>query len=417
MTAVAVHGDRAHSALGASSMSRWSKCPGSVRALKQYGAGGTSIAAERGTACHELAEQVLTSNLELDADNNLIGFKDGYIAADFIGQTFNGIEIDDDLAQVAEDYVEVCLKEMQPGDKVWIERKFDLAELDPPMPMFGTADLVIYRPAERLLKVIDLKSGSGVIVYAENNPQLRYYALGALLSLPGIPVDAVLMMIVQPRVSDPVKHEVIGSLELLDWTADLLDAAQATQAIAAPLIAGEHCRWCGHKPHCRAFENRALEAARDEFDVLDGDIITAALPDPAELETEDLARRLELIPLLEDWCKTMRAFAYQRIGRGDSIPGWKLAPKRAVRKWRNEAEAVDWMLGRGLTLYDAMKQKAISPAQAEKLLKSRTRGLDGMDDLVVCESSGPTLVPESDSRPAIVAITASEDFDIIDDPN
>ena len=135
------------------------------------------------------------------------------------------------------------------------------------------------------------------------------------------------------------------------------------------------------------------------------------------MEAEDLAERLALLPVLEDWCKTMRAFAYQRLGRGDAIPGWKLVPKRAHRKWKDESEAVDWMHSRGLTRYESIKEKAISPAAAEKLLKGRHQGLVGFEAQFVQESSGPTLVPDSDDRPAITMIAAGEDFDIIDDPN
>lgn len=415
MTAV-LHAGREHSELGASSCARWAACPGSVRMLRNL-TGSTSLAAQRGTAVHELAEAVLADNLKLDADNTLVDVPDGYLALDFVAHVFNGIEIDEAMAQCAEDYVAVCYAEIQEGDKIWIERRFDLDVLEPPLPMFGTADLVVYRPSERLLKVIDLKSGSGVIVQAVGNPQLRYYALGALLSLPGLPVDRVEMVIVQPCVGEPVKRDRIDAADLMLWGAELLELADAAVAEDAPLAAGEHCRFCGAKPRCKAFEARALEAARDEWDALDDD--DAPLPDPAELDADDLARRLARLPLLEEWCRTMRAYAYQRLARGDAIPGWKLVAKRAVRKWTDEPAAVDWMLGRGLTRYEAIREKAISPAQAEKLLKDRVRGLDGFAELVASVSSGTALAAEDDPRPALdrARIPAADEFDIIDDPN
>ena len=101
-------------------------------------------------------------------------------------------------------------------------------------------------------------------------------------------------------------------------------------------MAGEHCRHCLGKRACITYELHALEAARDDFDVIEGSEITVSMPDPAELSAEDLARRLDLVPLLKDWIKTMEAMAFQRIMRKDEIPGWKLVAKQSRRKWRDE---------------------------------------------------------------------------------
>ena len=43
---------------------------------------------------------------------------------------------------------------------------------------FGTGDCVIV--ADKALHIIDFKYGQGVLVSAENNPQMMLYALGAL---------------------------------------------------------------------------------------------------------------------------------------------------------------------------------------------------------------------------------------------
>jgi hypothetical protein len=407
-----LHGARAHSELGASGMSRWSKCPASV-ALMRHLPNKAGMAAERGTACHEIAEAMLAKRLMLKSDQTLYGFQDDHPLGHYIGRVFNGITIDEDLAETAQAYVNECLKILQPGDRVWIERQFDLAALDPPAEMFGTADLVIYRASEKRLIVIDLKSGAGIVVHAVDNSQLRYYALGAMLSLPGLKVGQVEMVIVQPRVAEPVKRDVIDSVDLLDWSAELLDAARATQAPDAPAIPGEHCRFCIAKRACIKYELHALDAARDEFDVIEGSEISVAVPDPAELSAEDLARRLALIPLLKDWIKTMEAFAFQRLNRGDAIPGFKLVAKNARRKWRDDSQAVDWLLSKGLTIYDAVKQTPITPARAEEMIRDRT----GIAALVTSESSGPTLVPDTDRRPAITGLKASEEFDVIEDFN
>jgi hypothetical protein len=407
-----VHHQRAHSELGASSMSRWSKCPASV-ALVRGLSNKAGPAAERGTACHEVAEQMLRKRLLLDKDHRLYGFASDYPLSYYIGNVANGIEIDEELAETARDYVDACLRILQPDDQVWIERQFTLDALAPGMDMFGTADLVAYRSTEQLLIVIDLKSGAGITVEAENNPQLLYYALGAALSLPGLLIDQVEMYIIQPRVAVPVKRCTIDSLELLEWSADLIDAARATQAVGAPAVAGDHCRFCLAKPACITYELHALEAARDDFDVIEGSEITVSMPDPAELSAEDLARRLDLVPLLKDWIKTLEAMAFQRLQRKDAIPGWKLVAKKATRKWRDEDAALTWLLDQGLAEWDTVKRAPISPAQAEKLVRDKT----GIAALVTTESSGLTLVPDTDNRPAVTNVSAQDDFDLIEDPN
>jgi hypothetical protein len=52
---------------------------------------------------------------------------------------------------------------------------------------FGTADTIVAKGSE--LIVIDLKTGRGVDVSAEDNPQLKCYALGALELLNGLAGD------------------------------------------------------------------------------------------------------------------------------------------------------------------------------------------------------------------------------------
>lgn len=411
MTA-AVHNQRAHSELGASGMSRWSKCPASV-ALVRGLSNKPGHAAERGTAVHEVAEAMLRQRLLLDKDQVLYGFRDDYPLSYYVDRIYNSVVIDTELAETARDYVNECLKILSPGDFVWIERQFTLDALAPDLNMYGTADLVAYRENQKRLIVIDLKSGAGIVVHAHDNPQLRYYALGAAMSLPGLSIDDIDMYIIQPRVSDPVKRDTIDSLELLAWSADLLDAARATQNAAAPAVAGDHCRFCLARQACITYELAALEAARDDFDVIEGREISVAVPNPDGLPAEDLARRLDLLPLLRDWIKTMESAAFHRLNRGDSLPGYKLVAKKTRRKWRDVEDARDWLLAHGVRRKDAVRQELISPAQAEKLAWD----LIGFDDLVTTESTGLTLVPDTDKRPAVTAVSAQDDFDLIEDDN
>ena len=79
------------------------------------------------------------------------------------------------------------------------------------------------------------------------------------------------------------------------------------------------------------------------------------------------------------------------------VPGYKLVAKRATRQWVDEAKAKDALSSMGVEPY---RQELLSPAQAEKVLKKSKLALP--DDLVVSVSSGSTIAPESDPRPAVL---------------
>jgi hypothetical protein len=82
-----------------------------------------------------------------------------------------------------------------------------------------------------------------------------------------------------------------------------------------------------------------------------------------------------------------------------------------MRRWKDEAAATVWMTEIGLE--SAYSQKILSPAQAEtqvkKLYPAGARP-EPPEGLVVKLSSGNTLAPASDVRPALTA-GAAEDFE------
>jgi hypothetical protein len=80
------------------------------------------------------------------------------------------------------------------------------------------------------------------------------------------------------------------------------------------------------------------------------------------------------------------------------VPGFKLVAKRGTRQWVDEKEAIHWLDGKGIE--EPYTRKVISPAQAEKALKSRKIALP--EDMTVSISSGSTLAAESDPRPAVI---------------
>ena len=81
---------------------------------------------------------------------------------------------------------------------------------------FGTGDCIIV--ADDLLEIIDFKYGKGVRVEAENNPQMRLYALGAIKLYGELyDIKRVRMSIIQPRINREPSTDEISVTELLDW--------------------------------------------------------------------------------------------------------------------------------------------------------------------------------------------------------
>lgn len=95
------------------------------------------------------------------------------------------------------------------------------------------------------------------------------------------------------------------------------------------------------------------------------------------------------------------------LNRGQSFDGYKLVEGRSTRSWISEDEAAK-VLSEKLSADELFTQKLISPAQAEKLLKTQKSLLDGL----VNKSEGkPTLVPSCDKR---IALNNANVFDVLD---
>lgn len=356
------HSERAHSKLGASSMYRWSKCPGSVALCEQYPSTGSSEYADEGTRAHEIAARWLENNPVPEMDE----------------------EMDEEMYESIKVYVDyVRHRSTNPGYEIelMIEKRFSLEEIYP--GLFGTCDAIVYHGNEyKTLHVIDFKYGKGIPVSVKNNPQLKYYALGAVYNTDFKP-EKVRMTIVQPRCEHPdgyVRSEEIDIVDLLEFEADLVEFARATEDPNAPLIDGPHCRFCSAAPFCPKLHEKAMIAATTHFS-----------PVSEDYSPQKLSEYMKLIPKIETWIKAVQDFAFNEAKAGRVIPGYKLVEKRAIRKWRDESTLEKDLLG----YVDEMAMYASdfkSPAQMEKLLPKDKRYI--IDNLTIKESSGYNLVPE-----------------------
>jgi Protein of unknown function (DUF2800) len=390
----------AHSKLGASSSDRWMTCPGSVRLSRGIHSLASIYAAE-GTAAHEIAARCLKTDGQ---PYDWIGHK-----LEVEGRT---IEVTEEMADAVAEYlrtVRADYAEFEERPQVWTEHKFHLKTLHE--DLYGTADRVHHYAEQRFLRIFDYKHGAGVAVEVDNNSQLMYYALGALLDLK-VAVEYVELVIVQPRCPHPdgsVRRHKFMVIDLLDFRADLLDAVARTEAADAPLVAGDHCRWCPAAGlPCPELEAKAQQTARDEFA-----LVPVANTDVTTFDAERMARFLAWAPTVEHLIESARQFAYAQAMRGVVIPGWKLVEKRATRKWTDEEQLVEYMKKAEVDPETLYEKKIKSPAQVEKLL-GKKQFAPIAKQFVKKESSGNTLAPESDEREAVRVLTAQEEFVALD---
>ena len=249
--------------------------------------------------------------------------------------------------------------------------------------MFGSTDLV-GRIGNRAV-VLDWKFGDGVVVDAEENAQLMFYAAAAMrteeLKWAFDGATEIECVIVQPPM---VKRWVTTPERIATFERELVRAVKIASQEDAPLSQGEHCRWCAAKPICPQMTGAVDRAIKQQI---------------VNLDVDTLAQHLHTADLLEGWIKDLRALAFGLLEQGATVPGYKLVQKQARRQWTNEQAACMALLDMGLKASVVLETSVMSPAQAEKALKKRFSELP--EGLIKSESSGTTLAPVDDPRPAV----------------
>jgi hypothetical protein len=367
-----------HAILSASSAERWLRCPPSARLCENYDDKGSNYAAE-GTDAHTLCEYKLRRALGMDAKDpteELTWFSEemndcaeGYVA--YV------MELIEDAKKLCAD--PVVLIEQHVSFSRWVESGF------------GTADCIII--ADGTLQICDYKHGLGVLVSAENNPQMMCYALGALELFDGIyDIDTVRMTIYQPR-RDNVSSYELSKEELYRWADEVLKpTADLAFAGEGNYLCGEWCGFCKAKHNCRARADANLELARYDFKL------------PPLLTDEEVEDILSRIDDLIAWSTDIKEYALQQAISGKTWTGWKLVEGRSNRRYTDETAVANIVSNAG---YDPYEHKVLGITAMQKLLgKSRFDEL--LADFIEKPQGKPTLAPESDKRP--VMNTAKNDF-------
>jgi hypothetical protein len=389
-----------HAELSASSAERWTTCTASPSLIKGLPNRSSKYAAE-GTAAHHVSAECLRSWFP---PSKPIG------TGQWLGKAAlvegHEIEMDAEFFEHVQEYLDDIANYRQPGDFEFIEQSFTEAMKRLHPKFGGSADYVNFRPSTRRLRVEDLKFGAGVPVEVDDNKQLKYYALGVLLANARFNAEEVEIRIAQPRCDHEAgrfRSYVFPAMELLDYSADLVDAARETEdfTLAKLVPSPKACKWCpaAAAEKCPAIIKDTHAIVSAQFDVVD-----MAAYSPAQI-----AEFLAKLPLVEARIKAVREFAYQQaLASPGSIPGFKIVEKRATRKWVDEG-AAKAALGENPLFYTTPELK--SAPQIEKVLGKKK--FAELAHLVDKQSSGYTLVSESDPRaPATVAQLS--DFGVVD---
>jgi hypothetical protein len=383
------HQDRKHALLSASGAFRWLNCTPSARIEEQFSDSETSYAAE-GTLAHELGELYLERYAGFVGDEEyLTRFK----------QIENNDLFSDEMPEEVQKYTNYVIEQFEVAKKktegavLLIEEVVDLTHFIE--DGFGTCDSNII--ADGTLEVIDQKYGKGVKVSAIDNDQLKLYGLGALYRYElSYDIHTVKLTIVQPRL-DHISSTEIPVEELLKYGEHTIKP-KAELAYEGKGIqqAGTWCRWCKAKAKCATLASVNLKITKHDF------------ADPHLLTDEQLISVYAQMPQITDWIKAVSDHLLTEALNGKHWPGHKLVEGKSIRKWSDE-EKVREELARRYEEAEYLNTKLKGLGDIEKLV-GKAAFPKILGPFVVKPQGKPTLVHESDKRPALGADQAKEDF-------
>lgn len=368
-----------HAILSASGAHRWMSCTPSARLEREF-ADKSGEAAAEGSAAHALAEHKLRKALKMrskkptsqyDSDE-MDAYTDGYV--EFLLESIEG------------------LKQSCSDPTVLIEQRLDFSRFVP--DGFGTGDCVVI--GDGTLHIIDFKYGQGVLVHAEDNPQMKLYALGALDLFDGIyDISEVAMTIHQPRRENVSTYTVFKE-SLYQWAEDILiPTAMLAFEGGGEYRCGDWCQFCRAAVKCRARAEEKLSLARFEFSL------------PPLLTDDDIEGILAKLDDLSSWANDIKSYALESaVSHGKHWNGFKLVEGRSNRKYKDDDSVAEASKAAGYR--DIYRQSLITLTEMEKLM-GKPKFNEILGDLIEKLSGKPTLVPITDKRPELNT-SAKHDF-------
>jgi len=356
--------------VGGSTAKRVINCPASVALCAKMPPKPSNEHADRGTLLHN----VIAELLEFDKK------PEQCIGATYKDQVLTQELIDEKIIPAL-----AALDEIDPDKRMeyMVETRVGFGDFLP--DVFGSTDLLGRRDNRAF--VIDWKFGDGVVVDAVENPQLLFYAAAAMRTEAAKWVfegaDEIECIIVQPPM---IRRWVTTFERVREFEQELRYEVNLSSWPEPPMQTGDHCRWCAAKPICPQMTGAVERALKLQL---------------VNLPAEQISQQLQQADAIEDYLRDLRALAFQMLENGQPVPGYKLVAKRATRQWVDEAKIEAWVDANNIKdAYEPVKIK--SPAQLEKTLKKAK--IEFPAEMVVAISSGDTLAPDSDPRPAVLQI-------------
>jgi len=379
----------AHAVLSPSAAERWISCPASIRVSEKILHPSESPYAAEGTIAHALAELELSLALGKITTRQYNGrYKKWVQTAREAGIDDDGIETMDLNVAIYKDLV-LERAALFPDSAVLLEQRVSTG-----VPTcWGTSDTVIVSPIH--VEIVDLKYGLGIPVSAISNPQLRLYGVGALEEFGDLLGEArvVRMTICQPRLNS-ISTEEMTADELRAWRDSIIPIAEEALGDNARFGPSDKaCRWCPAAGECRA----RIEMMTQEDFGREPDLIT----------NEELSELLERLPDIRRWVSAVEDAALRKVySNGEIIPGWKVVMSGGRRGITDEEAAAVIFSEAGYDRSTFMREVMRGIGELEKLIRTSTGDRkvsleDFLGDLVKKGEGKPSLVPESDSRPAV----------------
>lgn len=382
-----------HALLSASSAHRWLNCPGSARLAEQF-PNQTSPYAEAGRVAHAIAE--------LKARK--------YFLEPMSARTYNAQlkklrdspHFDKSMDENTDTYLEVLKETALSFEKapfVALETRVDFSDSVP--EGFGTADCIMI--GSGAIVIIDYKNGAGVPVEAEDNPQMKLYALGALqvyAPIYGDTIQRAVLKIVQPNAGGTKTWETtVQALKL--WAFNTVKPiARIAYDGKGGFSAGGWCGFCPAKAQCSARARQMLElepmvgAKPQRSNAQEGPEKNA----PALLSDAEVGSILRRALTLSAWVEDLKEYALSAALAGREITGFKVVEGRGSREWNNQDAAFQALQERGVAEELLWERKPCSVAGLEKTLGKKVFS-EAAEGLVVKKPGKPALVPASDKRP------------------
>jgi hypothetical protein len=342
--------------------------------------------AQEGTIAHTVAE--------LSARHHILGEITEAELDKGIRRATAGLEQDDieDMKRHALSYVDLLRARLavHKHSQLLLEQRLPSGVRE----CWGTSDAVIVSLEH--IEVVDYKYGTGIIVWPDDNPQLKLYGLGALDTFGDVlgETRVVRLTIHQPRLDHTSSWEIEAD-RLREWRDEV--AVIAEEALGDDAHFGpseEACRFCPAAGECRA---RMEAATAVDFGT-----------DPDLIAPDEMAELLRQIPEIEAFCSAVKDTALRKLySDGQEIPGWKVVMSGGRRAISDHAAALEALHAVGYENDEVAVVKVKPIGELERLL-----GKDVFDrvlgSLAPKGKGSPSLAPEDDPRPSVTPNTEAQ---------